>query len=186
MYPPIWGPYFHDVLFFTALSYPSKPSEERQQVARRFVEDLFRLLPCPGCKAHAQVLLRDLPPALGSRDEFLAWCVAYHNQINQRTGKRADWDVEEAFAAFRERHFTSEHLTATVTAERKRLEDHRHIQKLQSEKDRAVAKGARRSAEVAMLAMQVLLVCLGLVAVGLLVHQRAKKNFGPRTKEQNT
>ena len=133
MYPPIWGQYFHDVLFFVALSYPHDPTNEKKICTRQFVERLFANLPCPGCQVHAVKLIKNNPPVLNSRQSFIEWCVQYHNAINQRTDKRDDWTVEDAIEAFRKRHFIKEQVTATITAEQKRQEDHTHIQMLRAE-----------------------------------------------------
>lgn len=123
MYPPTWGPLFHDILLFLAIGFPEEPTEAQQKSMRSLLVNLFANLPCASCMVQASVYAQMQPPAVESSSALRAWVVKLHNHINAKLGKKADWAVVDAEASFHERHFS--HVAYFGRVEQKRLEDHR-------------------------------------------------------------
>lgn len=134
MYPPTWGPLFHDVLWFLAENYPDGPTETQQQSMQLLLRHLYANLPCLACMIDASLYVQLNPPTLTSRPVFTQWIVDQHNYINQKLGKKHDWTVEEARAAFQARHFGN--LADLVRTEQKRVEDHALFELLANENKR--------------------------------------------------
>lgn len=169
MYPPLWGPMFHDLLFFLAQSYPNDPTESQQQSMESLLRNLFANLPCVGCMVEASLYFHTHPPTLSSRPAFLDWVVQQHNYINSNLGKRSNWTISEAQAAFHTRHFTD--LSMLTLSERKRAEDHAFISLLQSENKRlqqiCLQLGRTRDTPPTQTSQQHLLIIPRLYRIGL-------------------
>jgi hypothetical protein len=141
MYPPTWGPLFHDVLWFVAEHYPAEPSEAHRQSVALLLQHLYANLPCLACMVDASIYVQLNPPALESHGTFVQWVVDQHNYVNAKLGKKSDWTVAEARAAFHARHFGD--LANLQRAEQKRVEDHSMLQALEVENKRLSALNAR-------------------------------------------
>lgn len=141
MYPPTWGPLFHDVLWFLADNYPDEPTETQRQSMELLLRHLYANLPCLACMIDASLYVQLNPPNLASRPVFTQWIVDQHNYVNQKLGKKHDWTVEEARAAFQARHFGN--LADLELAERKRVEDHALFEVLVNENKRLNEINAR-------------------------------------------
>lgn len=129
MYTVAWGQTLHDALTFVVLAYPEKnPTIDQQENIRKFFKYTFANLPCPMCIAHATRYFKGNPPPVGSQKELHEWLVTFHNSINRRTGKKADWTVEESRKAIFDRHFTD--LKKLDRANNMRIEDSRMMNKL--------------------------------------------------------
>ena len=133
MIPSAWGPIIHDALFLIAMSYPVKPSEEKIVGMRILIEQLFWNLPCEMCSSHAKELLQKTPPTINSREEFVEWCVKYHNAINKKTGKDPEWTVEEAKSAFISRMYKNTTIGDLNSNQYMRREDTKKILDLRHE-----------------------------------------------------
>lgn len=131
MYPPTWGPLFHDVLWFLAENYPDEPTETQQQSMALLLHHLYANLPCLACMVDASLYVQLKPPTLTSRTVLTQWIVDQHNYINAKLGKKHNWTVEEARTAFQARHFGN--LANLELAERKRVEDHQLLDTLTNE-----------------------------------------------------
>lgn len=131
MYPPLWGTFFHDTLLFIAFAYPKHPSEDEITTMTSLIKLMFAHLPCPSCTHHAGKMVNEFPVKANTRDELLQWLVDRHNDINERTGKRADWTVEEAQQSFLKRNFADSREMSR--AQRIRREDMEEIIKLRSD-----------------------------------------------------
>lgn len=131
MWPGIFGPLVHDVLLMVAMAYPHKPNDDQQESMMLLLTHLFKNLPCPQCATHASAYLLAKKPDLSSGEALFDWLVVFHNDVNERTGKRSDWTVEEARKSLLDRHFTDiRNLSRAMSV---RVEDHRQIMALKAE-----------------------------------------------------
>lgn len=89
-----WGRRVWDALHILALTYPPAPDESMKQSAVLFVEAMVALLPCPQCRAHAEMFMAQTPLQTGDGNSFFNWTVAFHNNVNRRQGKRIMLPVE--------------------------------------------------------------------------------------------
>jgi len=131
MFPPIWGSLVHDTLQMIVLSYSANPNKDEKLSMNLLLLNMFKNLPCPACRFHATQYFDKHPPDLGSSDTLFKWLTDFHNIINDRTGKRSDWTVNEARKSLSERYFTNvRDLSRSQTL---RVEDHKHIVALKTE-----------------------------------------------------
>ncbi len=88
--PAVWGPIFWYTMHIVALGYPPNPPPEYKAAAKQFYESLQYLIPCPVCREHYAVHLKELPlePALNSRSDLIHWTWQIHNLVNESLGKR--------------------------------------------------------------------------------------------------
>jgi LPXTG-motif cell wall-anchored protein len=89
MSPAVWGPIFWATMHIVSLGYPAKPSEEDKAGAAAFYNSLANVIPCPICKTHYRVFLKQTPVegALNSRHELIHWVFDLHNNVNEQLGK---------------------------------------------------------------------------------------------------
>jgi len=90
MEPNVWGPPLWFSMHTITMNYPDKPSYVQQRNYHDFFHSLKHVLPCDACREHYTELLKLYPigPALGSRDDLIAWLVSIHNHVNTRVGKK--------------------------------------------------------------------------------------------------
>ncbi|GMT04763.1 hypothetical protein PENTCL1PPCAC_26937, partial [Pristionchus entomophagus] len=67
--------------------YPEKPSEKEQETAKQFVHQFSKIYPCEPCAIEMREDLKEIPPQVGSRDEFAGWMCLLHNRVNEKLGK---------------------------------------------------------------------------------------------------
>jgi hypothetical protein len=101
--PQLWGAIFHDCMLFVALTYPEKPSQEQCTHMTSFLFGMFHSLPCELCKPHAVSYIQDTPPDVSSRTNLLEWIITFHNNVNDRLGKKSDWKVSDAIQSLSDR-----------------------------------------------------------------------------------
>jgi len=82
-----WGPTWWRFLHSVSATYPCAPSAAERRAARRLVESVAALLPCPRCKTHFQALLKRTPADVSGRRALATWMWAAHNDVNRRLGK---------------------------------------------------------------------------------------------------
>lgn len=70
-----------------AAQYPEHPTRQQQRDAKNLVDILTRMYPCGECARHFGELVRQSPPAVGSRRDFSMWMCEAHNTVNRRLGK---------------------------------------------------------------------------------------------------
>jgi hypothetical protein len=97
MPPQIWGPIFWATLHIASLGYADKPTERQKKNMRAFLESMIDVLPCPICRNHYELNLKEMPlnDAIETRVELIKWVFDMHNRINVQLGKR-----EFTFAEF--------------------------------------------------------------------------------------
>ena len=134
--PLVWGPLFHDTLFFIALSYPESPDSQTQDDMAQFLKQFFEHLPCPQCRLHAKIYTNTqeyLCNVVTSSRSLVEFLVKFHNSINARLGKKSDWTVEHALNAFYKRNYSQ--MNRIQLSDMKRLEDHALMQKVAESKE---------------------------------------------------
>jgi hypothetical protein len=96
--PNLWGPFFWHAIHFAVTDYPERdPTEAEKAGFYEFFRSLQWVLPCETCRGHYRAYweTHDLRPALDSQALVIAWALALHNHVNERTGKPvwslADW-----------------------------------------------------------------------------------------------
>jgi hypothetical protein len=104
MYPPVFGPLLWDFLHIATMVYPEDPTTERQAALRGFLLNMCLNLPCPGCSSHCQTYVSENPPTVESRQSAKQYILNFHNDVNERTGKR-QWTMEESDKYIREKYF---------------------------------------------------------------------------------
>lgn len=75
--PKIWGPQRWEELHVWALQLPT--AKDRLS----FVATFSSRIPCGECKRHWKEVLEKRPPQTASADEFFAWSVEAHNDVNE-------------------------------------------------------------------------------------------------------
>jgi hypothetical protein len=120
--PSVWGTVFHDSMMFMALSYPENPSDVYQNETEKFFRMFMDRLPCYACRVHARAFVARNPPKFESSSKYVDYLIAFHNDINARSGKKSDWKREEVLPAFYRRFYSN--LAQLPQAELKRKEDH--------------------------------------------------------------
>jgi len=131
MFPPVWGTVVHDTLQMIALGYPSSPSDDQKVSMNLLLNNMFKNLPCPACRIHAQQYFEKHPPDLSSAESLYKWLTDFHNVINDRTGKRSDWTVQEARKSLTDRYFNN--ISGLSKSQKLRQEDHKQIIAIKSE-----------------------------------------------------
>jgi hypothetical protein len=130
MFPPIWGTLIHDTLQMIILSY-FEPNEDQKLSMNLLLLNVFKNLPCPACRFHATEYFEKHPPDLNSSEKLYQWLTDFHNIINERTGKRSDWTVQEARDSLSERYFTN--VRDLSRSQILRSEDHKKIMSLKND-----------------------------------------------------
>ena len=98
MAPPaplgVWGPVgwrtLHDHAWFF---YPDAATTDDRRNMKAFLDAYASSIPCPACRRHFLAMLaRDVPTyeasALAGNEQLFAATVAWHNEVNERKGKR--------------------------------------------------------------------------------------------------
>ena len=85
-----WGPNAWSLIHYTALAYPSQPTDVDKENYKNFYYSLQNTLPCPKCALNYQRHLKDIPidEALVDPEELFKWTIDIHNEVNKELGKR--------------------------------------------------------------------------------------------------
>ena len=85
-----WGPNAWSLIHYTALAYPSQPTDVDKENYKTFYYSLQNTLPCPKCALNYQRHLKDIPidEALVGPEELFKWTIDIHNEVNKELGKR--------------------------------------------------------------------------------------------------
>jgi len=80
----------HDHAWFF---YPDTAAADDRRNMKAFLDAYASGIPCPACRRHFSAMLaRDVPtydaPALTGNEQLFAATVAWHNEVNERKGKR--------------------------------------------------------------------------------------------------
>jgi len=84
----IWGPHMWFTLHTVSFNYPLYPTNEDKQNYRNFINSLKYIIPCSICRKNFKRNLKQIPPQLNSRQEFVYWLIDIHNEVNSLTGKK--------------------------------------------------------------------------------------------------
>jgi hypothetical protein len=95
VFPPIgmstniWGPILWNAMHIVSLGYSETPNDEEKQSAIHFYNSLKSMIPCPICRHHYSLILKDDPveKAVESRTTLVLWLFNIHNKVNEQLGK---------------------------------------------------------------------------------------------------
>lgn len=90
MSPEVWGPFFWNTMHVVSLGYPESPSDDEKKAVIQFYNSLQYMIPCPICREHYHVLLKNSPVenVVNSRKELVWWLFNIHNEVNKQLNKR--------------------------------------------------------------------------------------------------
>lgn len=86
--PKVWGNHAWSLLHCIIMTYPIRPSPERQKEMETFLISFGKVLPCKLCRKNFENYLAKNPIRLGTRNQLRDWIIDLHNSVNQRLGKR--------------------------------------------------------------------------------------------------
>ena len=94
MSPTEWGTAAWKFLHACSFAYPDNPNNDKKEAMKCVLENLGRILPCPKCARHYEENIREMPPALESKDALSKWVVELHNRVNSaRRMPTVDYDT---------------------------------------------------------------------------------------------
>ena len=153
----MWGRFLWPFIHLTALRYDQQDmSEAAREDIRNWFPKLPSFLPCPACVPHATRYIQEYPPPffslaqkkltaslfagsslpLTERDlPLFAWSVEFHNEVNERTGKRI-FTLQEAWHSLRQHFFEPLQFLHVATMEEWSRQHHalyRYLQDLDPE-----------------------------------------------------
>eukprot|EP00834_Sanchytrium_tribonematis_P000757 NODE_14_length_51535_cov_1.125049.p35 type:complete len:178 gc:universal NODE_14_length_51535_cov_1.125049:11948-11415(-) len=67
--------------------FPVDPTKDQQKAVLQFIHLFSQLYPCGNCAGHFQLLLKEDPPIVKSREDFVYWFCRQHNKVNVRLKK---------------------------------------------------------------------------------------------------
>lgn len=88
-------------LHSVAAYYPSRPTEQHQEDAKRLMHIVSRLYPCSDCAEDLRQDLVEEPPVVSSSVEFSQWLCRLHNRVNVKLGKPV-FDCSRVFERWRD------------------------------------------------------------------------------------
>ncbi|WWC96048.1 hypothetical protein V866_002915 [Kwoniella sp. B9012] len=74
-------------LHTTASYYPSNPTETHRSKITNLLESLSIFYPCSWCAKDFQKDIRQNPPEVKNREDFMKWLCERHNTVNKKLGK---------------------------------------------------------------------------------------------------
>jgi hypothetical protein len=110
-----------------AANYPEVPTPEARLQARQFIQSFAALYPCPTCREHFETYVRNHPPLVDSREDFVKWSCRAHNAVNLRLGKPtiSCTDLQALDKRWRDCHCNEEEPQAMLQTVRRMLESRR-------------------------------------------------------------
>ena len=108
-----WGPVMWSVIHTWAMSYPDEPTDADIAGARKYYNDLPRLIPCSRCASHfAEILELDpVEPWLYSRKDLAEWTWRIHNTVNTSLNK-SNLSLDDFYNVWQPSYMT--HITGGV------------------------------------------------------------------------
>jgi hypothetical protein len=185
--PRTWGRRFWPVIHVLAKMYNVKPPTEegvaRKEAAYRgMFENLPYLLPCEGCQMNAEFKYKKLPPPLEGTigtNALFEWSVAFHNLVNEATGKGAH-TMEQAEEDFRRDYLLISTIREDADANDQKLRDQKRIKSLEEQLADTVSAqrresddaSSRQSTHLALLITLVVVLALALLSVLFVARRR--------------
>ena len=83
------------LLHSQAAYYPDDPSDEIKENMRNFLFLLSETYPCHICAADLKRLLKEMPPRLDSREEFVQYMCELHNAVNKQLYGKPQFDCSK-------------------------------------------------------------------------------------------
>jgi len=88
-------------LHSVAAYYPTRPTEQHQEDARKLMHIVSRLYPCSDCAEDLRHDLVEEPPVVSSSVDFSQWLCRLHNRVNVKLGKPV-FDCSRVFERWRD------------------------------------------------------------------------------------
>lgn len=93
----LWGPPTWNFLHTIALTYPGKAGVSDIQNMASMLHSLTAVIPCPRCREHYSLWVKNVNGHLGGRDDLFNALNHFHNEVNTRTHKPT-LTIEQAHA----------------------------------------------------------------------------------------
>lgn len=79
-----WGPHFWKTMYFVAMNYPVKPSQQDRKHYKSFYSSIQFILPCGLCLADFKKTISEIPidDYLDSRIDLLKWVWTMYDHVN--------------------------------------------------------------------------------------------------------
>ncbi|EEA05877.1 Erv1 / Alr family protein [Cryptosporidium muris RN66] len=74
--------YLHTI----ANQYPINPTEQDIEEWSKWFNSFTKLYPCKLCRTGISKVIKNFPPRLSNRDDFILWVCEFHNLINKDLG----------------------------------------------------------------------------------------------------
>ena len=126
VYPATWGHHQWFMLHLVAQNIPETPTSEDLGKFQDYLSSSCRILPCPGCSAHAVSYLEKNPLKLSTRDDAIDYVIDFHNDVNKRTGKKV-YNHLEARELIRKTTMNLTEWMDIARAQETRKEDHQLV-----------------------------------------------------------
>ncbi|EPR79276.1 Mitochondrial-type FAD-linked sulfhydryl oxidase ERV1 [Spraguea lophii 42_110] len=75
------------LLHSMAAVYPAYPSIQMKKNTLEFLYLFTELFPCKNCSRDFKKIIKDSPPKVATRDEFVMWMCHIHNKVNHKLNK---------------------------------------------------------------------------------------------------
>ena len=85
--PNVWGSHAWSLLHCVVMTYPVRPSVQKQQEMSEFIISFGNVLPCKLCRKNFKAYIVQTPIDVASRSRLRDWVIDLHNAINVRLGK---------------------------------------------------------------------------------------------------
>jgi hypothetical protein len=82
-----WGPIYWYFLHTLIDSYSETPNNIEKSLYQQMLVLFVKIIPCNICRIHFFKLLKDRPPNMISKEEFIQWGFNIHNKVNIRLKK---------------------------------------------------------------------------------------------------
>lgn len=85
----IWGPKLWYMLHVNAINYNDYTISPYQKFMEyKKLEIIFSNIPCQECSTHALAYYYKNPPSLDNNESYQFWMFNFHNNVNNRLGKK--------------------------------------------------------------------------------------------------
>jgi hypothetical protein len=85
-----WGHVVWDHLHLRSMCWKEKAYDFEIHEELLYLQAVFANLPCEECRKHATEHFRTYPPALKTREAYIAWVYDFHNTVNLRLSREGD------------------------------------------------------------------------------------------------
>lgn len=85
--PKVWGSHAWSLLHCIVMTYPLRPTPQKQKEMKEFIYSFGKVLPCKLCRKNFHHYIQKNPVVVDTRAKLRDWVIDLHNSVNQRLGK---------------------------------------------------------------------------------------------------